>query len=256
MLMRHPGRVLAIALCTMACAGALCRSAELVAGSSATYRPFAYELPDKEIVGYDIDIIRAVAQKAGLQIRIVNTPWTGIFAALNNGDVDLVISGVMISDKRRQSYDFTAPYFEARQLIAVSRDSTIRGLTDLAGRKVGVVSGSSADEIVSQRFGKTNSDVRRFESTPVVIAELLNGGLDAAIGDNGVISYRVQEHKELKTVSDPLFPAEYFGIVVRKGNKALLAQLNAGLAAVEADGSYAKAYRKWFQAEPPALPAH
>jgi polar amino acid transport system substrate-binding protein len=256
MSMRRALALLAAALLALAQGSALCLGAELVAGSSATYRPFAYELPSKEIVGYDIDIIHAVAQKAGLQIRVVNTPWTGIFAALNNGDIDLVISGVMISDKRRQSYDFSAPYFEARQLIAVSRDSAIKGLADLARRKVGVVTGSSADEIVSQRFGKTNSDIRRYESTPVIIAELLNGGLDAAIGDNGVIAYRVQEHKELKTISDPLFPAEYFGIVVRKGNKALLDKLNAGLAAAQADGSYAKAYRKWFQAEPPVLPAH
>ncbi|MEP6965316.1 MAG: transporter substrate-binding domain-containing protein, partial [Polaromonas sp.] len=89
---------------------------ELVVGSSATYRPFAYESPTKEIVGYDVDMIKAIAQKAGLQIKIVNTPWTGIFASLNNGDLDLVISGVTINDKRKQSYDFTAPYFEARQL--------------------------------------------------------------------------------------------------------------------------------------------
>jgi polar amino acid transport system substrate-binding protein len=256
MIMREAMALPAALLLALALGGAPCLGAELLAGSSATYRPFAYELPNKEIVGYDIDIIKAVAQKAGLQIRIVNTPWTGIFAALNNGDIDLVISGVMISDKRRQSFDFSAPYFEARQLIAVSRDSSVRGIADLAGRKVGVVTGSSADEIVSQRFGKTNSDIRRYESTPVIIAELLNGGIDAAIGDNGVIAYRVQEHKELKSVSDPLFPVEYFGIVVRKGNKTLLDKLNAGLAAVQADGSYAKAYRRWFQAEPPALPAH
>jgi polar amino acid transport system substrate-binding protein len=234
--------------------GSACRAAELVVGSSATYRPFAYELPTREIVGYDIDIIRAVANNAGLQVRIVNTPWTGIFAALNNGDIDLVISGVMISDRRRQSYDFTAPYFEARQLIAVPIASKVRGLKDLAGRKIGVVTGSSADDIASRQFGKTNSDIRRFESTPVAIAELLGGGLDAVIGDNGVIAYRVQEHRELKTVSDPLFPAEYFGIVVRKGNKGLLDQLNRGLAATMADGSYARAYRKWFQADPPVLP--
>ena len=55
---------------------------ELVVGSSATYRPFAYESPTKEIIGYDVDIIRAVAQKAGIPIKLVNTPWTGIFAAL------------------------------------------------------------------------------------------------------------------------------------------------------------------------------
>ena len=228
---------------------------ELVVGSSATYRPFAYESPTKEIVGYDVDIIKAVAQKAGLKIKIVNTPWTGIFAALNNGDVDLVISGVTINDKRKQSYDFTAPYFEARQLIAVPQSSNVKSLQDLAGKKVGVVTGSTGDDISSRAFGKTNHDIRRFESTPVVISELANSGLDAAIGDNGVIAFRVQEHKTLKTVSDPSFPKEYFGIVVKQGNKALQDKLNAGLAAIKADGSYATIYKKWFQADAPTLPA-
>ena len=228
---------------------------ELVVGSSATYRPFAYENPNKEIVGYDVDIIKAVAQKAGVPIKIVNTPWTGIFAALNNGDVDLIISGVTINDKRKQSYDFTAPYFEARQLIAVPKDSSVKTLKDLAGKKIGVVNGSTGDDIASRQFGKTNSDIRRFESTPVVISELVNNGLDAAIGDNGVIAFRVQEHKELKTVNDPTFSKEFFGIVVKQGNKALLEKLNAGLAAVKADGSYARIYKKWFQADAPALPA-
>ena len=228
---------------------------ELVVGSSATYRPFAYESPTKDIVGYDVDIIKAVAQKAGLQIKIVNTPWTGIFAALNNGDVDLIISGVTINDKRKQSYDFTTPYFEARQLIAVSRDSSVKNLKDLAGKKIGVVNGSTGDDIASREFGKTNSDIRRFESTPVVISELVNTGVDAAIGDNGVIAFRVQEHKQLKTVSDPSFPKEFFGIVVKQGNKALLDKLNTGLAAVKADGSYAQIYKKWFNADAPVLPA-
>jgi len=104
-------------LLTLAFGAAHAQNKELVVGSSATYRPFAYESPTKEIVGYDVDMIKAIAQKAGLQIKIVNTPWTGIFAALNNGDVDLVISGVTINDKRKQSYDFTTPYFEARQLM-------------------------------------------------------------------------------------------------------------------------------------------
>ena len=228
---------------------------ELVVGSSATYRPFAYESPSKEIVGYDVDMIKAIAQKAGLQIKIVNTPWTGIFAALNNGDLDLVISGVTINDKRKQSYDFTAPYFEARQLIAVQKNSTVNSLKDLAGKKIGVVNGSTGDDIASREFGKTNSDIRRFESTPVVISELVNSGLDAAVGDNGVIAFRVQEHKSLKTVNDPSFSKEFFGIVVKQGNKPLLDKLNAGLAAVKADGSYARIYKTWFQAEAPVLPA-
>ena len=239
---------------TLALGSVQAQNKELVVGSSATYRPFAYENPAKEIVGYDVDIIKAVAQKAGLQIKVVNTPWTGIFAALNNGDVDLVISGVTINDKRKQSYDFTMPYFEARQLIAVHKDSMAKSLKDLAGKKVGVVTGSTGDDTASREFGKTNPDIRRFESTPVVISELVNSGVDAAIGDNGVIAFRVQEHKQLKTVNDPSFPKEYFGIVVKQGNKALLDKLNAGLIAIKADGSYAQIYKKWFLAEAPALP--
>ena len=244
----------ALGLAAWAATAAQAQTKELVVGSSATYRPFAYETPSKEIVGYDVDIIKAVAQKAGLAIKIVNTPWTGIFAALNNGDVDIVISGVTINDKRRQSYDFTAPYFEARQLIAVNKDSAVKGLKDLAGKKIAVVTGSTADDIVSREFGKTSPDIRRFENTPIIVSELANGGVDAAIGDNGVIAFRTQEHKQLKTVGDPGFPKEYFGIVVKQGNKTLLDKLNAGLAAVKADGSYAQIYKKWFQAEAPALP--
>jgi polar amino acid transport system substrate-binding protein len=231
------------------------QSRPLVVGSSATYPPFAYETPAKEIAGFDVDVIRAVADKAGLTIRIVNTPFTGVFASLNNGDLDLVISGVTINDRRRQSYDFTRPYFEARQLIAVPRTSTVKGLQDLAGKKIGVVTGSTGDDVASRAFGKTSPNIRRFDTTPLIIAELAASGVDAAIGDNGVIAYRVQERKELKTVDDPTFPKEYFGIVVKQGNTALRDALNKGLAAIIADGSYARIYRKWFQAEPPVLPA-
>jgi polar amino acid transport system substrate-binding protein len=231
------------------------QSRPLVVGSSATYPPFAYETPTKQIVGFDVDIVTAVAQKRGLTVRLVNTPFTGVFASLNNGDIDLIISGVTINDRRKQSYDFTAPYFEARQLIAVPAASTVTGLQDLAGKKIAVVTGSTGDDVASRAFGKTSANIRRFDTTPLIIAELVAYGVDAAIGDNGVIAYRVQQQKVLKTVSDPSFPKEYFGIVVKQGNAALRDTLNAGLAAIIADGTYARIYRTWFKAEPPVLPA-
>jgi len=251
--LRRPALALAAVVAAVAAAGAQTRP--LVVGSSATYPPFAYETPAKQIVGFDVDVIQAVAQKAGVSLRVVNTPFTGIFASLDNGDLDLVISGVTITDRRRQSYDFTAPYFEARQLIAVPAASPVRTLQDLSGKKVGVVTGSTADDVASRTFGKTSPNIRRFDTTPLIIAELVAGGVDAAIGDNGVIAYRVQEHKGLKTVNDPGFPKEYFGIVVKKGNTALRDRLNGGLKAIVADGTYARIYRTWFKTEPPPLPA-
>ena len=177
-----------VAVWLIATASAHAQSRPLVVGSSATYPPFAYETPTKQIVGFDVDVIQAVAQKAGLALRIVNTPFTGIFASLDNGDLDLVISGVTITDRRRQSYDFSAPYFEARQLIAVPASSPVKALADLTGRKVGVVTGSTADDVASRTFGRTSPNIRRFDTTPLIVAELVAGGVDAAIGDNGVIA--------------------------------------------------------------------
>lgn len=219
---------------------------ELVVASSATYAPFAFENKDKQIVGFDIDIINAIAKQQGMKIRVVNTPWSGIFAALNNGDVDLVISGVTINDKRKQSYDFSPPYFIAHQLIAVPKASTATTLKSLTGKKVAVVNASTADDVASREFGKTSPNIRRFESTPLIISELAAGNVDAAIGDNGVIAYRVSQNAELKTIEDPSFPEEGFGIVVKKGDKAMQDKLTAGLSAIRADGSYAQIYKKWF----------
>jgi len=225
---------------------AMAQNRELVVASSATYAPFAFENKDKQIVGFDVDIINAIAKQQNIKIKLVNTPWSGIFAALNNGDVDLVISGVTINDKRRQSFDFSAPYFAAHQLIAVPKESTVTSLKDLAGKKIAVVNASTADDVASREFGKTSPNIRRFESTPLIISEVAGGGVDAAIGDNGVIAYRVSQTANLKAVTDASFPEESFGIVVKKGDKALQDKLNAGLAAIRADGSYAQIYKKWF----------
>lgn len=230
-------------------AAAQSKDREYVVASSATYTPFAFENKDKQIVGFDIDIVNAIAQKEKMKLRIVNTPFTSIFASLNNGDVDFVISGVTINDKRKQSFDFSAPYFDARQLIAVPKSSTVKSLQDLKDKKVAVVSGSTGDDVISRVQGKTSANIRRFESTPLIMSELSGGGVDAAIGDNGVIAYRASLDPNLKTVEDPNFPKEHFGIVVRKGDKALLDRINAGLAAIRADGTYNTIYKKWFKTD-------
>ena len=139
----------AVAVAVLTVSGAQAQGRELVVASSATYAPFAFENKEKQIVGFDIDIVNAIAKQQGMKLRIVNTPFTSIFASLNNGDVDFVISGVTINDKRKQSFDFSNPYFDARQLIAVPKDSKVASLKDLKDKKVSVVSGSKSTTRVS-----------------------------------------------------------------------------------------------------------
>ena len=125
-----------------------------VVGSGGTYRPFEYENSQKQLEGFDIDIIKAIAKAENFNIKLVNTPWEGIFAPLGSGDRDIIISGITITDKRKQMVDFSAPYFPAEQSIVVPADSKVTSLAALKSEKVVVVNSSTGDIVVSDVLGK------------------------------------------------------------------------------------------------------
>ncbi len=216
--------------------------------TDAAYAPFESLNNKKEVVGFSVDILEAIAKKSGMKVKFINTPWEGIFITLANGDRDIVISSVTITPERKQSMDFSEPYFEAKQLIDIGKNSKISKFTDLKTLKVGVLTGSTADEVIQKLQGKTSPNIKRFESNPLAIKELENGGVDAVVADNGVIVNFLSNNpkSKLKTIDDASFAKEYYGIAVKKGNKALLEQINKGLAAIKADGTYDKIYDKYF----------
>ena len=225
-----------------------------VVGTDAAYAPFESQNEKGEIVGFDIDVVQAIAAKAGIQVKFVNTPWEGIFNTLQQGDRDMIVSAVTITDERKQTMDFSHPYFDAAQLIAVKETSKVTKFADLKKLKVGVQTGTTGDEAVSKLMGKTSTSIKRFESTPLALKELESGGVDAVVADNGVIAHYVANNPggKFKTVSDKEFVPEQYGIAVKKGNAELLGKLNQGLAAIKADGTYNQIFAKYFGAPPAA----
>jgi polar amino acid transport system substrate-binding protein len=162
-----------------------------VVGTDAAYAPFESQNDKGEIVGFDTDVVRAVAKKAGIEVKFVNTPWEGIFNALNQGDRDLIVSAVTITPERKQTMDFSQPYFDAQQLIAVKEKSKVAKFGDLKKLKVGVQTGTTGDEAVTKLLGKNSTNIKRFESTPLALKELESGGVDAVVADNGVVIHYV-----------------------------------------------------------------
>jgi len=229
-----------------------------VVGTDAAYAPFEYQNEKGEIVGFSVDLLTAVAEKGGFQIKFVNTPWEGIFNALGQGDRDLLISSITITDERKQTMDFSDPYFDAVQLIAVKEASKVAKFDDLKKLKVGVQTGTTGDEVVTKLQGKTSANIKRFESTPLALKELEAGGVDAVVADNGVVIHYVANNPavKFKTVADTKsFAPEQYGVAVKKGNAELLAMVNKGVAAMKADGTYAAIYKKTFGTEPAAAAA-
>lgn len=223
-----------------------------VVGTDAAYAPFESQNEKGELVGFDIDVVKAAAKKAGIEVKFLNTPWEGIFNSVAQGDRDLLVSAITITPERQQTLDFSEPYFDAQQLIAVKKDSKISQFTDLKKLKVGVQNGTTGDEVMAKLQGKDSANIKRFESTPLALKELEGGGVDAVVADNGVVVHYVNNNAGagFKTISDTSFASEHYGIAVKKGNTELLGIINKGLAAIKADGTYAQIYTQYFGSAP------
>ena len=225
-----------------------------VVGTDAAYAPFESQNEKGEIVGFDIEVVQAAAKKAGVELKFVNTPWEGIFNALGQGDRDMIVSAVTITEERKATMDFSDPYFDAQQLIAVKEASKVAKFADLKKLKVGVQTGTTGDEAVTKLLGKTSANIKRFESTPLALKELEAGGVEAVVADNGVVIHHVANNpgSKFKTVADKEFVPEQYGIAFKKGNTELQAKLNKGLAEIKADGTYNAIFSKYFGAAPAA----
>ena len=219
-----------------------------VVGTDAAYAPFESQNEKGEIVGFDIDVVKAAAQKAGIEVKFLNTPCEGIFNSVLQGDRDLLVSSITITPERQQTLDFSTPYFDAQQLIAVKSDSKIAKFDDLKKLKVGVQNGTTGDEVITKLQGKDSPNVKRFESTPLALKEMEGGGVDAVVADNGVVVHYVNNNpaSKFKTIADTSFASEQYGIAVKKGNTELLGKINQGLAGIKDDGTYAKIYAQYF----------
>lgn len=222
----------------------------VLVGTDPTYAPFEFQNEKGDIVGFDMEVMAAVAKAAAMEVKFVSTPWEGAFNALAQGDRDVLISAVTITDERKQTLDFSDPYFEARQLIAVPEKSKVTKLEELKRSKIGVQTSTTGEEVAVKLLGKNSANIKRFESTPLALSELAAGGVDAVVADNGVISHYLTNNPaaKFKSVSDPSFAPEFYGIAVKKGNTELLGKINTGLAAIKADGSYQKIFDKYFKA--------
>jgi polar amino acid transport system substrate-binding protein len=214
-------------------------------GTNAEYPPFENVNEAGEIVGFDVDLLTAIAREAGFEFEWVNTRWDGIFVALQSGEFDAVISAATITDERAEIVNFSDPYFNAGQMIAVREGETrIEGPGDLAGKKVGVQLGTTGDIWLSEQ---TQAEVIRFDENTLAFQALANGDIDAAVADGPTAIDVVQANPEMKLkVLVGVYTEEFYGIAVNKERTDLLEAINKGLAAIKADGTYDQIYDKWF----------
>ncbi|MCM3669118.1 basic amino acid ABC transporter substrate-binding protein [Mesobacillus maritimus] len=218
--------------------------------TNATYAPMEY-LDKGEVVGFDVDLIKAVAEEAGYELTIEHIGWDPIFVETESKRADLAMAAITINDERKQTFDFSVPYFQSTNKILVPNDSEIESAEDLKGKIVAVQNGTTGQAAMDALVGKNHKDVKKFEDNNLAIMEMESGGAAAVVADNAVVEEYAKNNpnKNLKVIEDTSFDSEFYGILFPKGSE-LVEEFNTALNTLFDNGKYTEIYKKWFGIEP------
>ncbi|KAA9001028.1 basic amino acid ABC transporter substrate-binding protein [Paenibacillus spiritus] len=220
--------------------------------SDASYAPMEFMDGDK-IKGFDIDFIRAVMEEAGMKYEVSNTGWDTMLESVKQGtEYQAGLSSVSITDERKETYDFSIPYFESTNMIMVKEGSDIKSALDLKDKKVAVQTATTADTLMSGIMGMDNAKLKRFDSNAVALMELQGGGADAVVADIAIVREFIKNNPDQKLVGitdNTNFTSEYYGILYPKGSE-LKAKLDPAIQKVLDNGKYEEIYKKWFGEAP------
>ncbi|WP_042460406.1 basic amino acid ABC transporter substrate-binding protein [Neobacillus dielmonensis] len=218
--------------------------------TDAAYAPFEYQ--DKgEVVGFDVDFVKAVAKEAGYEAKVEHVGWDPVFVEIEGKTADAAVSAITITDKRKKSYDFSVPYFLSTNKIMVPKDSPIKSAADLKDKVVAVQNGTTGMTATEKLLGAENKNLKKFKDNNLAIMELKGGGADAVVADNTVIEEYVKNNpkENFVVIEDPVFEKEFYGVLFPKDSK-LKAEFDKAIKKLMENGEYAKIYNKWFKVDP------
>jgi len=237
--------LMGMALFSLVLLGCAPKTTKVIIATDATWPPFEYvDEQTKEIVGFDIDLMTAIAEKAGLEIEFMNVAWDPLLAGIAQCQYDAAISAMTITEERKKQFLFSDPYFEAGQIVTVRIDNT--DITDkdaLSGKIVGAQIGTTGSFEVEKIEGAT---LKTYDDIGLAYQDLMNRQIDAVIADNPLaLGYAGEYPDKLKTVGE-VFTEESYGIAVCKTKEDLLEKINAGLRDVKEAGLIEELVEKWL----------
>lgn len=226
-------------------------SEKLKVGMEIGYPPFEYYDTDgTTVVGVDYELAKALGQKMGMDVDIVDTAWDGIFAGLDKGDYDCIISAVTITPDRLLDYNFSDSYIKNYQCIVTLKNASVKPKKpeDCAGLKVGYQEETTSDVYMTELISSTGMKCETSEYAKVidVFNDLESGRLDAVICDSTVASSYLGTGSKFEQTWIQNSNPEEFGVCIKKGNSKLTDKINKALGELKSDGTLDKILDKYF----------
>lgn len=226
---------------------AAAQAGTILVGTDAGLAPFEFkDQKSEEIVGFDMDIIKAVARAVGDEAKIQNMQFAGIIPALQTNMIDVAVAAITITDERKKQVLFSDPYYDVglAMVIKAANKDKYAELKDIEGKAICAQIGSTGSLLAQSVKG---AKVMNFDQVAEALMELKMGGCEAALlGDTTARHYQSQHNDKDLLIVPHLYNPKQVGFAVSKNNKALVEKLNKGLAAIKASGEYDKIYEKWL----------
>jgi polar amino acid transport system substrate-binding protein len=222
----------------------------LLVGTDAPFPPFEIGRPGSpDFGGYDIDVMNAIAERLGVEAEYENAAFDTIFRDVAQGRFDIVAAATTITPGRERTVDFSDPYYEAQQALLVSTGSEITTVDDLSGVEVG-----AQDATTGETYANEETDASRvlgFPQGPDAVAALRTGQVEAVIIDQPVAVDALEEFDDVELVEE-IQTDELYGFAMAPDNENLRLAVNEALTELKDDGTIARLYQEYFNADPPA----
>ena len=235
-------------LCLTALPSFAAQPVKYTVAHDATWPPMEFVDKDRNLVGYSVDYIAAVAKAAGFEVEHKNVAWEGIFSGLSAKRYDIVASSVTITAERSKVMDFSEPYYTVRQAVVVPKNSTATKLEDLRGKSVGAQIGTTGFMAIKKDAAIKSMS---YDEIGLAMEALATGRIDGAICDdptavNFVLANPSYAEKLKVAFTVPAEIPEFYGFAVDKGNTKLLELVNKGIKIVRETGKEDELIKKWI----------
>ncbi|OQB98482.1 MAG: Cystine-binding periplasmic protein precursor [Spirochaetes bacterium ADurb.Bin110] len=222
------------------------KNSKIIIATDATWPPMEYVDENKNIVGFDIDLVNEIAKAAGFEVEIKNTAWDGIFAGLAAGNYQAIASSVTITDERKKTMDFSEPYVNAGQVLVVRKGTTgVTTLADMVGKKVGAQIGTTGAIEVGKVQGV---QLKTYDEVGLAFEDLANGNIDGVVAPIAAnFALQNASYKDKLMIVGKPFTDEWLAFAFKKGDTKTQKLFNDGLAKVKSSGKLDEIIKKWFK---------
>ncbi|WP_301169835.1 transporter substrate-binding domain-containing protein [Brevibacillus nitrificans] len=205
--------------------------------------PFSFVDKEGKLVGFDVDYANEIGKRLNRKVEVISTAWDGMIPGLLAKKYELIIGSMAITEKRKESVNFSSPYYVSGAAIVVHQDNQdIHSPADLKGKSVGVTLGTTYEEEAK----KLGANVKTYDSEVAQLTDLENKRIDAMVTDKFIGAFTINETKRPLKLLDGLLYEEQIGVAMSKDDADLLAKVNKAVEEITKDGTYEKMAMQHF----------